>query len=76
LLSGKIIRDDMAQKQGIPPEQVDRTSFEPMYYVMPEYIDGALQEVISKYGSMESFLRKGLGISDELIAQFRKELLE
>jgi protein-tyrosine phosphatase len=72
----KNIRNEIAKKKGISPEQVDMTNYEPMYYVKPEYIDSALQEVISKYGSMEAFLRKGLGVSDELIQRLRSELLE
>ena len=72
----KNIRENLARKQGIPPEQVDLSSYEPMYYVRPEYIDAALQEVISKFGSMDTFIHKGLGISEELIKQLRSDLLE
>jgi protein tyrosine/serine phosphatase len=72
----KNIRDDIAKKKGIPLEQVDMTSFESMYYVKPEYLDAAHQEVIRRYGSMETYLRKGLRISDELIEKLRHELLE
>ena len=70
------MRLDMAEKQGIPPEQVDMTNFESMFFVKPEYIDSARDAVIRKYGSMESYLRKGLGISDGMITELRKELLE
>jgi protein-tyrosine phosphatase len=72
----KSMREDIAKKQGIPPEQVDVTGYEAMYYVKAEYLDSAYQQAISRYGSMESFLRKGLGISDEMIDKLRKELLE
>lgn len=70
------LRNDIAKKQGIPPEQVDLSGYESMYYVKPEYIDAAHQDVISRYGSMEAYIKKGLGISDELIVRLRKELLE
>jgi protein-tyrosine phosphatase len=70
------IRKDMAQKQGIPPEQVDMSGFEGMYLVKPEYLDAARDAVIRKYGSMDSYLRDGLGISDETIHKLRSELLE
>ncbi len=72
----KSIREDIAKKQGIPPEQVDMTAFEAMFLVKPEYLDIAHDEVIRRYGSMESYLRKGLGISDEMISKLRSELLE
>jgi len=70
------IREEMAEKQGIPPEQVDMTAFEGMYLVKPEYLDAARDAVIRKYGSMEFYLREGLGISDEVIHKLRSELLE
>ena len=72
----KSIRDGIAGKQGIPPEKVDMTSFEAMFYVKPEYLDAARQGVIGKYGSMESYIREGLGISDEVVEKLRNELLE
>jgi len=72
----KSVREDIAKKQGIPPEQVDMTVFEAMFLVKPEYLDAAHDEVIRRYGSMESYLRKGLGISDEMISKLRSELLE
>jgi protein-tyrosine phosphatase len=57
----KSLRESIAKKKGIPAEQVDMTSYEGMYYVKPEYLETAHKEVISKYGSMESYLRKSLG---------------
>lgn len=72
----KSMREGLAKKQGIPPEQVDMTAYKAMYQVKPEYLDAAHDAVIGKYGSMESYLRKGLGISDEMIDKLRNELLE
>jgi protein-tyrosine phosphatase len=72
----KNIRDGLAKKNGIPPEKVDMSPYEPMYYIKAEYIDAARQEVIAKYGSLENYFRKGLGISDEVIQRLRSELLE
>jgi protein-tyrosine phosphatase len=72
----KSMREDIAKKQGIPPEQVDMTMYEAMFLVKPEYIEAAHDGVIGKYGSMDSYLRKGLGISDEVINKLRSELLE
>ncbi len=72
----KNIRDNIAKRQGIPPEQVDMTTYEAMFLVKPEYLDAAHDEVVRRYGSMESYLQKGLGISDEMINKLRSELLE
>jgi protein-tyrosine phosphatase len=72
----KTLRDSLAQKQGVPPEKVDMSSYEAAYYVRPEYIEAARQDVINKYGSMEAFFKKELGVTDELIKRLRSELLE
>jgi protein-tyrosine phosphatase len=72
----KNIRDNIAKKQGVPPEQVDMTMYEGMFLVKPEYLEAAHEAVVRRYGSMESYLRKGLGISDAVINKLRSELLE
>ena len=72
----KNLRADIAKRQGIPPEQVDMTTYEAMFLVKPEYIDAAHDEVIRRFGSFDSYLRKGLGISDETINKLRRELTE
>jgi protein-tyrosine phosphatase len=70
------IREYEAKKQGISPDQVSMKPYEGLLLVKPEYIDAAHDEVIRKYGSMESYLQKGLGISKEMILKLQKELLE
>jgi hypothetical protein len=70
------IREDAAKRQGIPPEQVNMKPYDAMFLVKPEYIDAAHDAVIRKFGSMDSYLRKGLEISDEVILKLRKDLLE
>ena len=40
------------------------------------YIDAALEQALENYGSMEAYIRDGLGISDEEVEQLRAELLE
>jgi protein-tyrosine phosphatase len=72
----KNMREDIAKRQGIPPEKVDMTSYEAMFFVKPEYLDAAHDEVIRRYGSMDSYLRKGIGLSGEMIDRLRNELLE
>jgi protein-tyrosine phosphatase len=72
----KDIRKDIAKKKGIPAAKVDMSTYEALYYVEAEYLDAAYQEVISTYGSMESYLQNALGISDEMISKLQNELLE
>ena len=70
------IRGDIAKQKGIPPEQVDMTTYEAMFLVKPEYLEAARDEAVRRYGSMDAYLRNGLGISDEMIDKLRSELLE
>ena len=46
--------------------------------MIPEgsYIDGSLEQAVDDYGSMEAYIRDGLGISDEEVARLRSELLD
>ncbi|MGW0732736.1 tyrosine-protein phosphatase [Streptomyces sp. NPDC002851] len=42
--------------------------------VVPAYLDAALEEVESRYGSMEKYVRDGLGIPDEGVTRIRNRL--
>lgn len=59
----------------INPEQVDTTNIKAFYILQPEYIDASLDEAVKRYGSMENYIRKGLGISDKELASLREQLL-
>lgn len=60
----------------VEPEQVDMTNIKAFYILQPEYIDASLDEAIKQYGSMENYIRKGLGITDTELANLREQLLE
>jgi protein-tyrosine phosphatase len=70
------LRDLYAESHGIPPEEVDTTNMDAFYILQGAYIDAALEQAVEDYGSMEAYIREGLGISDEEVAQLRSELLE
>jgi protein-tyrosine phosphatase len=70
------IRQMAAQKMGVQPDDVDMTNVEAFYILDGSYIDGALQEAVDRYGSMEVYVREGLGLKDEEIERLRNELLE
>jgi len=44
--------------------------------VRPEYLQAALDTMVKKYGSIDGYLRKGLGITDKQRARFKKQMLE
>jgi hypothetical protein len=51
------------------------TNVESFYILDGSYVDGTLERAIAEYGSMEDYIRDGLGISDEEIQLLRAELL-
>ncbi|MGW1014185.1 tyrosine-protein phosphatase [Streptomyces termitum] len=45
-----------------------------MVGVLPEYLDAGLEEVAKRYGSVERYVRDGLGVPDEVTALLRERL--
>lgn len=43
--------------------------------VYPSYLEAALEEVNTRYGSMEKYVREGLGICDETVEALRARLI-
>jgi protein-tyrosine phosphatase len=70
------IRRMAAQKKGIAPEEVDMTNVEAFYVLDGAYIDGALAAAVEGWGSMDGYIREGLGLTDEGIDRLKAELLE
>jgi protein-tyrosine phosphatase len=70
------LRDLHAQNTGVAPEDVDTTNMEAFYILQASYIDAALEQAVADYGSIESYIRDGLGISDTEVERLRSQLLE
>ena len=70
------IRRKVASDRGVDPNDVDMTNVEAFYVLDGSYIDGTLERAIEDYGSMEGYIREGLGLTDEEIAFLRSQLLE
>ena len=70
------LRAQAAKIQGAEPDQVDMTNANAFYILQPSYIDASLEEAVNKYGSMEEYIREGLGIEDEIVEKLRADLLE
>ncbi len=70
------LQNRAAETFDIKPEQVDMKNIKAFYILQPEYIDASLDEAIKQYGSMNNYIREGLGITDQEIANLRKQLLE
>jgi protein-tyrosine phosphatase len=59
----------------VEPEQVDMANISAFYILRPEYIDASLDEAVKQYGSMDNYIREGLGISDKELTSLREQLL-
>jgi len=59
----------------VDPEQVDMTNIRAFYILEGRYIDASLDEAVKRYGSMDAYIREGLGLTDEEITSLRKQLL-
>jgi len=70
------LRDLHAENTGVAPEEVDTTNMDAFYILQGAYIDAALAQAVEDYGSMEAYIRDGLGITDIEIDLLRSELLE
>jgi len=60
----------------VEPEEVDATNIKAFYVLEPSYIDASLDEAVKQYGSMDNYIREGLGITDKELASLREQLLE
>jgi protein-tyrosine phosphatase len=70
------LREMAAAAQGVAPEDVDMSGANAFYVLEGSYIDASLDEAVTRYGSMASYIREGLGVSDEELAGLRASLLE
>jgi len=70
------IRTKVADARGVAPETIDMTNVEAFYILDGAYIDGALDAAKLKYGSMDAYIREGLGLNTAEIEVLRSLLLE
>lgn len=70
------LRKKAAGRQGISPEHVDMTNIKAFYILQPSYIDASLEEARERHGSMEKYIRDGLGITEDDLRRLRNSLLE
>jgi protein-tyrosine phosphatase len=70
------MRRSAARQRGVPPEAVDMTHVWGLFFVDPAYLGAAHDEIRTGYGSVEIFLRDGIGWSHSDLERLRDELLE
>ena len=60
----------------VAPEDVDTTNMDAFYILEGAYIDAALEQAVKDYGSMEVYIRDGLGITDTELEELKRQLLD
>jgi protein-tyrosine phosphatase len=70
------LRDLAADTLLVEPGQVDMANIKAFYILEADYIDASLDEAVKQYGSMDDYIREGLGITDNEISGLREQLLD
>ena len=70
------LRQLAAKNRSIAPEKVDMTNINAFYNLEGKYIDAARDQIVKDYGSIDGYLKQGLGLSDAEITQLRDRLLQ
>lgn len=70
------MRESAARQRGIPPEEVDMSNIRGLFFVHTSYLGAAHDEISREYGSVEAFIRDGIGWSDSDLRRLRDGLLE
>ena len=69
------LRQMAAEKRGIKPDKVDMTNMEAFLVQSGAYIDASKGEMMDEFGSVDNYIRDGLGLSQQVISQLQDELL-
>ena len=70
------LRELAAKNWDIVPEKVDMTNVKAFYILEGKYIDATRDEILAKYGSIDGYLTKGLGLTEREIQNLRDRLLK
>jgi len=69
--------DDLAgQNPDVTDRKANLANIEAFYILQGDYIDASYDEIIKEYGSVDAYVREGLGLTPEDIKQLRMVLLE
>ena len=79
LLSNTFLAEDNARaisqvESLLDPDEVEVVRA--LVEVRPEYLGSSLDAMVDRYGSIDRYLRKGLGISDAERTRFKRQMLE
>jgi protein-tyrosine phosphatase len=75
LLSNSYLEAKNQRMLAMTRGHIDPAWLEPLLGVRSEYLDAAFDEVDKRYGSMDAYLHRGLGLSDATLQALRREFL-
>ena len=75
LLTNEFLKEKNAKTLESTATLIDPALLTPLLEARPEYIDASFAAVKKQYGTFDTYLRKGLGISKAEIAKLKKNLL-
>lgn len=70
------MRRSLARRRRVDPETVDASTVRGLFFVDAAYLEAARDEMVQRHGSVDGFLREGVGVTDEALAALRDALLE
>ncbi len=70
------MRASAARRRRLSPDEVDMTNIRGIFFVDASYLGAAHDEITRGYGSVEAFIRDGIGCSESDIQHLRAGLLE
>ena len=70
------LKETIAKNKNVSPDQVDMTNVNAFYILQGRYIDATRDEILKKYGSIDSYLIRGLKLNPEEIQALRDRMLE
>jgi protein-tyrosine phosphatase len=75
LLSNEYLKVKNEKMLAALKSRIDPSLIEPLMEVRPEYLQAGFDAAEKEYGSMDGYVRKGLGLSDATIRALRAEFL-
>jgi protein-tyrosine phosphatase len=70
------IRQGLAKKSGVAPADVDLGTLEELFWLEDSYFDAMLSEIKSAHGSLDGYLKEGLGLDAGRLDALRAQLTE
>ncbi len=71
-----LMRRLVAANQAVDPAEVDMSKVEEIYFLQSSHFDAMMDEVNTQFGSIDTYLRDGLGLSESQLTQLRANLLD